>query len=115
ESADRNGRTKFATITYASLDGAIQTVDVYGTLPEGWGVSTSSELVDLAGENEGYANRMTLWSSDGVTDPVQAFVGFGIKLTFSAEDSQEVSIPVKNDRLDVSAATTPAGYDLVVR
>lgn len=115
ESAERNGQTKLATLTYASLDGILQTVDVYGTLPEGWGVSTSSELVDFSGRSEGYANRMTLWSSDGVSDPVQAFAGFGVKLTFSAEDSQEVSIPVKNDRLNLEAATVPAGYSLKAR
>ncbi|MBX3039941.1 MAG: hypothetical protein KF789_04440 [Bdellovibrionaceae bacterium] len=115
EAADRNGQTKLATLTYASLDGALQIVDVYGIVPEGWGVSTSSEIVDLAGRNEGYANRLTLWSSDSITDPVQAFAGFGIKLTFSTEDSQDVLIPVKNDRLNVNAATLPTGYSLVIR
>lgn len=108
-----DGKSKLASITYADYDGALQTVEVYGLIPEGWGVGTTSEIVDLVGSNEIRNNTMTLWSSDGKSNATEALEGFAFKLTFSTESAAEVIIPVKGDRLDVKSATVPAGYVLI--
>lgn len=109
------GAEKFATITYSSSSGPLQIVDVYGPLPEGWGMSTESQLVDLTGTAEGQSNRLTLWESDSVTDPVQAFQGLALEMTFSAERTHQFRIPLKNDRLDLQGARLPAGFQLMAR
>jgi hypothetical protein len=98
---------KVATLFYSGLDGLKESIDLYAKVPEFYGMNTSARLLDLAGGNEIRENRLTLWSSDGILEPAQAFRGFGVEITFSAAEEVKVTIPFSGDSASLDGLSLP--------
>lgn len=105
--AERDGRQKTATLHYAGPNGAIEAYDIYLKVPQNYGANAVARIVDLSGKGEVYGNRITLWGSDGVTDPAKALNGFGIEITLWAEKETKITLPFGGDRVNLEGITLP--------
>lgn len=107
--------TKVAVLSYASPEGLIQRYAIYSRVPQNYAMATSADIVDNTGvgKNEVRGNRLTLWTSDGLSDAKQALRGFGVKLTFEAETKTEMTIVISDDRIDLASTRVPEGFRLI--
>ena len=56
-------------------------------------------------EFQNETGRFTLWDQDGVKNEKVALNGLNIEFTYFFEPNVTVTIPIKNDRLDIASAT----------
>jgi hypothetical protein len=110
-----DGLNKLATISYASIDGTLKKYDLFGQEPSGTSVQVEAEIIDSSGtgKNEIRANHLTLWTSDGVSDPQKALQGFAIKISVFGTSKVEAQLPFAADKLDLTRATLPAGFRIL--
>ncbi len=118
--ADFAGKSYVGTVTYFSNEKIISRVRVYADLPSGWGTEiTGLKLINtltvlgpqIASED---GQRATLWGTDGVRNPVQAFQGFALQGTlYYANQTENFKIHVNGDQVDALASTSSAGLALV--
>jgi hypothetical protein len=97
-------------LTYAAPDKPLaryRLVAKEASAVEGFMGTAEVRLVETGKTDE--TDSLTLWPADHKTDPA-AIGGFAIKLHLS--EGNTVSIPVMGDKLDLGAATLPAGLKI---
>lgn len=118
--AELAGKSYIGTVTYFSAEKIISRARVYANLPAGWGTEiTELKLVDTAPRAHvqvvsDNGERATLWGTDGVRDPSQAFKGIALAGTLYYDNQVEtIRFVVNGDQIDALASNASSGIALV--
>lgn len=115
-----SGKEAAALIMYAN-ENLKQKVQVNMTVAPGYGISVMEVALEKdpaapdSGKIEFRDNEATLWNIDGSSNPSE-IQGVQLKIVLNAgEGDKTLTIPVKNDQLDLSKASLPIGVSLNAR